>query len=111
LAELGYAHSAEAWSDGELVGGLYGVAVGRMFFGESMFARRANAAKVALVHLVRQLDRWGFELLDCQMSTPHLASPGAREIPRGAFLAAVSRLTAQSAVPSPWRFEPGLPAS
>ena len=69
-------------TDDELVGGLYGVAIGRMFFGESMFARQTDASKVALVHLVRQLRRWDFELIDCQMSTSHLASLGAREIPR-----------------------------
>lgn len=111
LASLGHAHSVEAWSDGELVGGLYGVAIGRMFFGESMFARRADASKVALVHLVRQLERWGFDLLDCQMSTTHLASLGAREILRAAFLAHVRRLTAEPAVPSPWRFDPVPPGS
>ncbi len=111
LFRLGHAHSVEAWSDGELVGGLYGVAIGRMFFGESMFSRRADASKVALVHLVRQLDRWGFALLDCQMSTPHLASLGAREIPRAEFLSHVRSLTGEPAVPAPWRFDPVPPGS
>ena len=97
--------------DGALAGGIYGVGLGRMFFGESMFARRADASKVTLVHLVRQLDRWGFDLLDCQMSTTHLASLGAREIPRAEFLAHVRRLTAEPAVPSPWRFDPVPPGS
>src|SRR5437870_677343 len=82
LYRMGHAHSIESWADGELAGGLYGVAVGRMFFGESMFARRSDASKVAFAHLVRQLERWGFELIDCQMPTSHLASLGAREIPR-----------------------------
>jgi len=73
LAAMGIAHSIEAWDGDTLAGGLYGVALGRMFFGESMFARRSDASKVALVHLVRQLRRWGFPLIDCQMSTSHLA--------------------------------------
>ncbi len=99
----GYAHSIETWRGDTLVGGLYGVAIGRMFFGESMFAREPDASKVAIVHLIRQLEHWGFELIDCQMSTPHLASLGAREIPRRQFLADVARLAALPAVASPWR--------
>jgi leucyl/phenylalanyl-tRNA--protein transferase len=108
LARLGVAHSIEVWEGTTLVGGLYGVAIGRMFFGESMFSRVPNASKVALVQLGRQLDRWGFELMDCQMSTAHLASMGAREIPRGEFLRHVHRLTRQPAVPSPWVCDPDL---
>ena len=108
LAARGYAHSAEAWVDGTLAGGLYGVAIGRMFFGESMFARRTDASKVALVHLVRQLRRWGFELIDCQMSTGHLASLGAREIPRRDFNDQVSRLVRQPPIPGPWTLEAGI---
>ena len=81
LHELGYAHSVEAWIDGELAGGLYGVAIGRVFFGESMFARAPDASKIALVGLVRRLAADGFGLIDCQMHTAHLASLGAREIP------------------------------
>jgi len=107
LAALGYAHSVETWLDGRLVGGLYGVAIGRMFFGESMFSRSDDASKVAIVALVRQLGRWGFELVDCQMSTSHLASLGAHEIPRAEFLAHVDRLVRQPAVPSPWVLEAG----
>ena len=106
LAARGYAHSVEAWSEGELAGGLYGVALGRMFYGESMFSRRADASKVALVFLARQLERWGFELIDCQMSTAHLASLGAREIPRTEFLQHVDRLARLPAVPSPWAPDP-----
>jgi len=105
LAALGHAHSVEVWSGGELAGGLYGVALGRMFYGESMFSRRRDASKVALVYLVRQLERWGFELIDCQMSTAHLASLGAREIPRTEFLQLVHRLVHLPAVPSPWALE------
>lgn len=102
LAETGYAHSVEVWSGSELAGGLYGVALGRMFYGESMFSRRTDASKVALAHLARQLERWGFEMIDCQMSTSHLASLGAREIPRPEFLRRLDRLVPQPGVPSPW---------
>jgi leucyl/phenylalanyl-tRNA--protein transferase len=108
LAELGYAHSVESWADDALAGGLYGVAIGRMFFGESMFARRSDASKVAFVHLVRHLQRWGFEIIDCQMSTRHLASLGAREIPRSEFLSTVTRLVRQPPVPGPWTTDPDL---
>lgn len=87
LHELGYAHSFEAWdSDGELVGGLYGVALGRCFFGESMFSRERDASKVVLVHVCRQLAQWGYPLFDCQVENPHLLSMGARLIPRSEFL-------------------------
>jgi len=82
LFELGCAHSAEAWLDGELVGGLYGVSLGGCFFGESMFASRADASKVAFVALVEQLARWEFDLIDCQVHTDHLARFGATEWPR-----------------------------
>lgn len=85
LFELGYAHGVEAWREGNLVGGLYGVALGRVFFGESMFSRETDASKVALAHLVRHLESLGFALIDCQMATRHLASLGAREIPRPEF--------------------------
>ena len=86
LHELGYAHSVETWQEGELVGGLYGVALGGAFFAESMFARASDASKVALVSLVRQLQAWGFRLLDCQQSSPHVMALGAESIPRRAFL-------------------------
>jgi leucyl/phenylalanyl-tRNA--protein transferase len=85
LHERGLAHSVEAWRGGELVGGLYGVALGKVFFGESMFARATDASKVALVHLVERLRGRDYRLIDCQQATPHLASLGAREIPRAAF--------------------------
>ena len=86
LHELGYAHSVETWQEGELVGGLYGVALGGVFFAESMFTRVSDASKVALVTLVRQLQTWGFRLMDCQQSTPHIKMLGAEEIPRPDFL-------------------------
>ena len=108
LATLGFAHSAEVWLESDLVGGLYGVAIGRMFFGESMFSRRADASKVALTTLVRQLERWGFEMIDCQMATSHLASLGAREIPRAEFVEKLRRLAQLPPVPSPWALDSDL---
>lgn len=108
LAELGHAHSVEAWVDGELAGGLYGVAVGRIFYGESMFSRRSSASKVAMACLTRQLQRWQFELIDCQMSTEHLASLGAREVPRADFLRRLERAIALPPVPLPWVIEDDL---
>ena len=105
LFDLGYAHSMETWTGDELAGGLYGVALGRMFFGESMFSRRSDASKVALVLLARQLARWGFEIIDCQMSTDHLASLGAREITRASFLRRVRELVRLPPVQPPWRLD------
>jgi leucyl/phenylalanyl-tRNA--protein transferase len=92
LAERGLAHSVEAWRDGELVGGLYGVALGRMFFGESMFAEATDASKVALAHLVAILRCGGYPMIDCQQDTPHLASLGARPIARAQFAAELAAL-------------------
>lgn len=85
LHELGFAHSVECWDGDQLVGGLYGISIGRCFFGESMFSRRTNASKVVLVHLMEHLQRKGFLLLDCQQTTEHLLSMGAREISRPEF--------------------------
>ena len=85
LHRHGHAHSVECWTDGKLVGGLYGVALGRVFFGESMFSHENDASKVALVHLVRHLVAWDYRLIDCQIHNPHLASLGARTIPRREF--------------------------
>jgi len=92
LHRLGYAHSIEIWMKGELVGGLYGVAIGKIFFGESMFSRRTDGSKIAFAHMSRQLERWGFGMIDCQMYTSHLASLGAREIPRAEFIARLQDL-------------------
>lgn len=86
LHELGYAHSVESWFEGELVGGLYGVSLGRAFFGESMFHRKADASKVALATLVEKLKAWGFHFIDSQMVTEHMYRLGAREVPRRIFL-------------------------
>ena len=85
LHARGLAHSVESWRDGELAGGLYGVALGKVFFGESMFTRAPDASKVALVHLVERLRAADYRVIDCQQATAHLASLGAREIPREAF--------------------------
>lgn len=85
LHDLGFVHSVESWRDGELAGGLYGMALGKVFFGESMFSRAPDASKVALVRLVERLRAAGFRVIDCQQATAHLASLGAREIPRAAF--------------------------
>ncbi|HSI94710.1 MAG: leucyl/phenylalanyl-tRNA--protein transferase [Methylophilaceae bacterium] len=92
LHALGYAHSIETWMEGKLVGGLYGVAIGRMFYGESMFHRATDASKLAFVHLVRHLKQQGYGMIDCQMHTPHLASLGAREIPRDEFARRLTEL-------------------
>lgn len=108
LHELGHAHSVEAWRDGELVGGLYGVALGRMFYGESMFSRATDASKVTLAHLCRQLGRWGYGLIDCQMETAHLASLGARPMARAEFLARVQELVNLPDHPGPWAFDHDL---
>lgn len=86
LHKIGFAHSVESWYEGKLVGGLYGVSLGKVFFGESMFYRMKDASKVALVYLVKLLHHWEFTLIDCQVTTNHLIRFGAREIPRSQFL-------------------------
>lgn len=95
LHEMGYAHSVEAWQDGQLVGGLYGVMIGKMFFGESMFAKVSDASKVAFAVLIERLKNEGFELIDCQIPSPHLKSLGAREISREAFMQHLQKLLYQ----------------
>lgn len=108
LHALGFAHSVETWRDGVLIGGLYGVALGRAFFGESMFTRATDASKLALVHLVRQLERWRFGLIDCQMRTSHLASLGARDVPRAVFSRQLQQLVNYPAEPAVWAFDRDL---
>ena len=98
LHRMGHAHSVEVRDNGELIGGLYGVSIGRMFYGESMFARRTDASKAALAGLVGMLKAQGFIMIDCQQTTSHLASLGGRAIPRQVFLKQIAALTAQ---PSP----------
>ena len=107
LHETGHAHSVEVWIGGRLAGGLYGVAIGRMFYGESMFSHASNASKIALAHLARQLERWQFEMIDCQMNTAHLASLGAREIPRSEFIARLQELVHCAPV-THWQFDADL---
>jgi len=105
LHEQGYAHSVETWQEEQLVGGLYGVALGGAFFAESMFTRVPDASKVALVSLVRQLQTWGFRLMDCQQSSPHVLAFGAETIPRRDFL---DYLTAALTLPerhARWEFD------
>jgi leucyl/phenylalanyl-tRNA---protein transferase len=106
LHTLGFAHSVEAWREGELVGGLYGLALGNVFFGESMFTRATDASKVCLVALVAQLQQRGGTLIDCQQETEHLASMGARPIPRDRFAHALDKLINSSRPPRGWRSGP-----
>ena len=90
LHQLGYAHSIETWHQGQLVGGLYGLALGRGFFGESMFSAMTDASKVALAALVARLRQHRFQFIDCQLPSPHVLSLGAREVPRAKFLTELS---------------------
>ncbi len=108
LHEQGAAHSVEMWLGGELAGGLYGVALGRVFYGESMFSRAPDASKIALVHLVRQLERWDFGMIDCQMATAHLASLGAREIPRLVFMRKLQELVNYPGATKRWTLDDDL---
>ena len=105
LHRLGLAHSVEAWENGELVGGLYGVSLGGAFFGESMFSLRPDASKVAFSCLVRQLEQWGFSFVDCQLPTPHLMSLGAESWPRRRFLGALGEALGRNTRRGPWRFD------
>lgn len=102
LHRLGHAHSIEVWDGDALVGGLYGVALGRMFFGESMFSAATNGSKVALLGLCRCLDAWGFPLLDAQVASPHLATLGSLDMPRAAFVARVAELAALAPPEACW---------
>lgn len=101
LHQIGFAHSAEAWRDGKLVGGLYGIALGRVFYGESMFARETDASKVAFAAIVEKLTRDGFQLIDCQQETKHLASFGAHPIPRKEFTQRLQELITLNSDRSP----------
>jgi leucyl/phenylalanyl-tRNA--protein transferase len=103
LHRQGHAHSVEAWRDGRLAGGLYGIAIGRMFFGESMFAREPDASKVALMRLVSLLKQLNMPLIDCQQETAHLSRFGARPISRQVFAAELSRLVNSPYAPSVWK--------
>jgi leucyl/phenylalanyl-tRNA--protein transferase len=105
LHRLGFAHSIETFRDDELVGGLYGVAIGKSFCGESMFSHADDASKVATVALLGNLCHWGFHFVDCQVYTDHLARFGAQPWPRDRFLAALRRAVAEPTHKGPWRFE------
>jgi leucyl/phenylalanyl-tRNA---protein transferase len=102
LHRLGWAHSFETWLDGELVGGLYGVAIGRVFFGESMFTRATDASKVAFVNLASQLRARSFELIDCQVASAHVTSLGASTVPRAEFLARLDEYCEPPGEPGTW---------
>ena len=106
LFELGFAHSAEAWHAGELVGGVYGVSLGGCFFGESMFTLRPDASKVAFATLVGQLEDWGFDFVDCQVHTPHLEALGARAWPRSVFSSALRDTLRRETRRGRWQLDP-----
>ena len=108
LHRLGHAHSIETWQQGELVGGLYGVSLGRVFYGESMFSWISDASKIALVALAAQLQRWEFAVIDCQVTTAHLLSMGAVDIPRSSFLQLLECYCPQPGQPGPWRLDADL---
>lgn len=103
LHQSGHAHSIEVWQNGELVGGLYGIAIGQVFFGESMFYRKTDASKVAFVNMVGQLKCWGYQLIDCQVSTRHLMSFSAEEIARGDFAKLLDQYCDESPDPLAWK--------
>lgn len=105
LFDAGHAHSVEVWSDGDLVGGLYGVALGQLFFGESMFSFQSNASKIALVNLVKQLQQWNYKLIDCQVSSEHLESLGAVEISRDEFRRQLHELLPRPGKDAPWSID------
>ena len=105
LHRMGYAHSVETCLDDKLAGGLYGISIGRMFYGESMFSRATDASKAALAHLAAQLQRWEFGMIDCQMNTPHLSSLGARELPRTEFIQQLQELIHYPNIAHQWKFD------
>jgi leucyl/phenylalanyl-tRNA---protein transferase len=111
LHRSGHAHSVECWQAGELVGGLYGVSLGRLFFGESMFSRVADSSKVALAALCQQLAAWGFDMIDCQMKTPHLLRLGAGEIHGEEFRRRLARAVTQTTRRGRWLLEVTMPHS
>jgi len=102
LHKLGHAHSFETWQNNELVGGLYGIGIGKVFFGESMFSYATDASKVAFVHAVNTLQQWGYELIDCQVASEHLESLGAFNISRQEFIRYLQHLTGQTTDTNAW---------
>lgn len=112
LHDLGYAHSVEVWDeDGTLIGGLYGVGLGKVFFGESMFSRKSDASKVALVNLLRHLQFWGYPLIDCQLSSPHINRLGAESMSRRRFVKHIDKWSRIPGHASPWSVDPDLEVS
>jgi leucyl/phenylalanyl-tRNA--protein transferase len=105
LHQLGFAHSVECWYEGKLVGGLYGVSLGKVFFGESMFSLMTDASKVAFTHFIWQLQAWGYELIDCQVESEHLISLGAKTIPRYKFCALLDNLCELPEYQGVWQFD------
>lgn len=110
LHRNGHAHSLEVWRKGQLIGGIYGVALGRTFFGESMFSRADNGSKIAIYWLCQQLRAWNFDLLDCQITSAHLLRLGAAEVTRDEFLKALARSVTKPGFPGPWQFDIAAPA-
>jgi leucyl/phenylalanyl-tRNA--protein transferase len=111
LHQRGFAQSVEVWRGGQLAGGMYGVSLGRVFFGESMFSRIEDGSKIAFHYLCAQLAAWRFDLLDCQISSPHLSTLGAVEIPRDRFLARLRDAVAAPGRTGRWQFEIEVPSS
>lgn len=111
LHDMGYAHSAEVWSEGHLIGGVYGVAIGHLFCGESMFSACSGSSKLALCALAALLREWDFPLIDAQVSNPHLLSLGAVEMPRHVFLHHVAELSSQPFDQHRWQGVPAMPAT
>jgi leucyl/phenylalanyl-tRNA--protein transferase len=109
LFRHGDAHSVEVWEDDNLIGGLYGVTIGKVFFGESMFSSRSNASKIALLHLCENLIAWDYELIDCQVYSEHLSSLGAEEIPRSQFSELLSELCSLKPNTVAWKIESNAP--
>lgn len=111
MHRYGHAHSVECWYQDKLVGGLYGIAIGRVFFGESMFSNRTDASKVALASLCRQLLRWNIKLIDCQVESPHLFTLGAKTIARNKFVKYLNELCPLDSATANWRLDTDIPAS
>ncbi|MBI2792913.1 MAG: leucyl/phenylalanyl-tRNA--protein transferase [Gammaproteobacteria bacterium] len=108
LHQLGYAHSLEVYAQDTLIGGIYGIALGKLFFGESMFSKKPSASKIALVYLARQLQSWGYEFIDCQLWSPHLGSMGAITLPRPLFLEKVMQNNQYETTAEKWKLDPGI---
>ncbi|MEJ2361452.1 MAG: leucyl/phenylalanyl-tRNA--protein transferase [Gammaproteobacteria bacterium] len=108
LHKLGHAHSIEVWDGEQLIGGLYGISIGKIFFGESMFSRRTDASKIAFVYLVRQLQKWAYALIDCQVYSEHLGSLGAEQIPRKLFISYLENYCDKPGKPGHWQCDLSL---